>query len=82
MKRTIKIKTFLFIFIAIALGIAFFTIFFDQTIIIREGTIYQGVVNKKIVALTFDDGPSPIIDCKVARKRLPMCYYIGIIKLG
>jgi peptidoglycan/xylan/chitin deacetylase (PgdA/CDA1 family) len=37
-----------------------FCVFFDQAILTRRGTIYRVKTNKKCVALTFDDGPSPI----------------------
>jgi peptidoglycan/xylan/chitin deacetylase (PgdA/CDA1 family) len=43
------------------LAVAIFVIFFDQAILVRKGTIYR--INnggKKLVALTFDDGPSPV----------------------
>lgn len=43
----------------IAFGIALFTVFFDQAVIVRKGTIYCVLCEEKIVALTFDDGPSP-----------------------
>jgi peptidoglycan/xylan/chitin deacetylase (PgdA/CDA1 family) len=46
-----------FFFIA---GIICFCIFFDQAILTRRGTIYQGNANDKKVAITFDDGPSPV----------------------
>ncbi len=36
-----------------------FCIFFDQAILTRRGTIFRVKTNKKHVALTFDDGPSP-----------------------
>ncbi len=41
------------------LGFALFTIFYDQAVLIRRGTIYRVGVKDKAVALTFDDGPSP-----------------------
>lgn len=69
MKRKIRKKTFfLLIFAAIGLiglGSAFFTIFFDQAIIVRKNTVYKGIVNEKVVALTFDDGPSSIWTPKI-----------------
>ncbi|MFH1198985.1 MAG: polysaccharide deacetylase family protein [Candidatus Omnitrophota bacterium] len=42
------------------LGSAFFTIFFDQAVIVRRGTIYRQKTEEKVVALTFDDGPSAV----------------------
>lgn len=34
------------------------SIFFDQAILVRHETFYQGHVSQKVAALTFDDGPS------------------------
>lgn len=42
-----------------ALSGAIFTIFFDQAVLVRKNTFYRGRVSQKVVALTFDDGPSP-----------------------
>ena len=39
--------------------IAAFTIFYDVAILARKGTFYAGHSKNKLVALTFDDGPSP-----------------------
>lgn len=36
------------------------TVFFDQAVLVRKGTIYRGTGSRKMVALTFDDGPSPV----------------------
>jgi peptidoglycan-N-acetylglucosamine deacetylase len=41
------------------LGIAAFTIFFDQAVIVRKNTYYRQQTSEKVAALTFDDGPSP-----------------------
>jgi peptidoglycan/xylan/chitin deacetylase (PgdA/CDA1 family) len=66
MKRKISKKTFfMLIFAAICLVGVFFSIFFDQAIIVRRGTVYQGIASGKVVALTFDDGPSPIWTPKI-----------------
>jgi peptidoglycan/xylan/chitin deacetylase (PgdA/CDA1 family) len=35
-------------------------IYFDQAVIIRKGTVYRVDTREKVVAITFDDGPSPI----------------------
>jgi len=43
----------------LGLGVVFFTIFFDQAVLVRRGTIYREDISEKVVALTFDDGPSP-----------------------
>jgi len=42
------------------LAVVSFTLFFDQAVIVRKGTVYHIRSNEKVVALTFDDGPSPI----------------------
>ena len=36
-----------------------FTVFFDKAILVRKGTVYRVPTREKLVALTFDDGPSP-----------------------
>ncbi len=52
------------IFLGIVLGGLFFfgcfCAFFDQAVLTRDGTVYRIKTPKKIVALTFDDGPSPV----------------------
>jgi peptidoglycan/xylan/chitin deacetylase (PgdA/CDA1 family) len=42
-----------------------FVIFFDQAVFVRRGTIYRQDVPEKVVALTFDDGPSPVWTPKI-----------------
>ena len=54
-----KFVEILFVFVVILLLGVFFCMFFDQAIFTRRGTIYRVKTRKKIVALTFDDGPSP-----------------------
>jgi peptidoglycan/xylan/chitin deacetylase (PgdA/CDA1 family) len=49
----------------IGIGAALFTIFFDQAILVRKGTIYRVNEKEKLVALTFDDGPSDIWTPKI-----------------
>jgi peptidoglycan/xylan/chitin deacetylase (PgdA/CDA1 family) len=49
----------------IGLSLAVFTVFFDQAVLVRKGTIYQASGSHKIVALTFDDGPSPVWTPKI-----------------
>ncbi len=39
---------------------ASFCVFFDQAVLTRSGTIYRVKTDKKMVALTFDDGPSEV----------------------
>jgi peptidoglycan/xylan/chitin deacetylase (PgdA/CDA1 family) len=51
--------------VIIGLAIAAFTMLFDQVVIVRRGTIYHIDESKKVVALTFDDGPSPIWTPKI-----------------
>jgi peptidoglycan-N-acetylglucosamine deacetylase len=45
------------LFIA-GLGTAAFTLFFDQSVLVRKGAFWQAETTEKVVALTFDDGPS------------------------
>jgi peptidoglycan/xylan/chitin deacetylase (PgdA/CDA1 family) len=47
------------------LALAAFTIFFDQAVLVRKGTVYRVNVPDKVVALTFDDGPSPVWTPKI-----------------
>lgn len=61
MKKFRKILSIILIVLALmGLAITVFTIFFDQAVLMRKGTVYHANVAKKVVALTFDDGPSPI----------------------
>ena len=52
------------IFLLVVLGGLFlfgcFCAFFDQAVLTRSGTVYRARTSRKIVALTFDDGPSPV----------------------
>lgn len=63
-RKKIIIFTVVLLFI-LGLGVAVFTIFFDQAVIVRKGTIYRLPLHEKAVALTFDDGPSPIWTAKI-----------------
>lgn len=52
---------------AVALAMAVFSIFFDEAVLVRKPYIYHVENPRKVVALTFDDGPSarwtpPILD--------------------
>lgn len=59
MKRKVKLVIIIVaVLFLIALGIAAFTVFFDQAVIVRRGTIYRKHTTQQLVALTFDDGPS------------------------
>ena len=40
--------------------VVWFCVFFDQAILARKGTIYRVRTQRKKIALTFDDGPSPV----------------------
>jgi peptidoglycan/xylan/chitin deacetylase (PgdA/CDA1 family) len=44
----------------LVLAATLFTVFYDQAVLVRRGTVYAGRVSEKVVALTFDDGPSPV----------------------
>lgn len=59
-KITVKKLIFLSLLSIIFTGLAVvsFTVFFDQAVIVRRGTIYHVSTAEKVVALTFDDGPS------------------------
>ena len=48
------------VIVLVSLTLVLFTIFFDQAIIVRKDTVYHIRSNELAVALTFDDGPSPI----------------------
>jgi peptidoglycan/xylan/chitin deacetylase (PgdA/CDA1 family) len=58
MNKIILIISVILFFLALALAV--FTIFYDQAVLVRRGTVYAGKVSEKVVALTFDDGPSPV----------------------
>lgn len=51
--------TSIVLFLVFGLGAALFCIFFDEAVLVRKGTIYRLPTRDKVVALTFDDGPSP-----------------------
>jgi peptidoglycan/xylan/chitin deacetylase (PgdA/CDA1 family) len=66
MKKTQRAIIILIIFaLLLVLGIAVFTVFFDEVVIVRKGTIYHINAINKLVALTFDDGPSPVWTPKI-----------------
>lgn len=59
-KRLKKIIVSLIItLVIIGVSLALFTAFFDQAVFVRRGTVYHTAALSKMVALTFDDGPSP-----------------------
>jgi len=54
------------IIFATAAGFVAFTIFFDQAVLVRRDTFYRLKNSKeKLIALTFDDGPSPVWTPKI-----------------
>ena len=57
-KLSRKVALPLLIIIILVLGVAAFCVFFDQAVIVRRNTLYHVVTSDKVVALTFDDGPS------------------------
>ena len=57
-KLSRKVVLALLIIIIVVLAIAAFCAFFDQAVIVRRNTLYHVVTSDKVVALTFDDGPS------------------------
>lgn len=67
MKNKLKRTVIIFSVIALAaiLILAVFCIFFDEAFIARKGTIYCVRCADKVVALTFDDGPSPVWTPKI-----------------
>ncbi len=56
---------FLVLFAIAVFVTAFFCVFFDQAILTRWGTIYRVKTTRKVVALTFDDGPSDVWTPKI-----------------
>ena len=50
----------LLVLFLLILGIACFCVFFDQAILTRKDTIYRVNTKHQRIALTFDDGPSPV----------------------
>jgi len=61
-----KFKLLIILFILfLVLGVVLFCVFFDEAVLVRKGTIFNHFCNGKVVALTFDDGPSPIWTPKI-----------------
>ena len=48
------------VIISLLFLVSCFCVFFDQAVLIRKGTLYRAVNQDKKIALTFDDGPSPV----------------------
>ena len=61
MVKKIFKKVVLIIVVLIILAVCFFilSLFFDEAVFVRKGTFYRAQRMDKVVALTFDDGPSP-----------------------
>jgi peptidoglycan/xylan/chitin deacetylase (PgdA/CDA1 family) len=61
-----KFKLLIILFILfLVLGVVLFCIFFDEAVLVKKGTVFNYSRNDKVVALTFDDGPSPIWTPKI-----------------
>jgi len=59
-------SVFFTVFVAtLALGAAVFCIFFDEAVLVKKGTFCRQKTSKKVVALTFDDGPSLVWTPKI-----------------
>jgi len=67
MRRIIKKIILIIIALSLIFGLiaALFSIFFDQAVLVRKGTVYHVEGHEKLVALTFDDGPSDIWTPKI-----------------
>ncbi|MDD5595282.1 MAG: polysaccharide deacetylase family protein [Candidatus Omnitrophica bacterium] len=63
-KKSFIISLTIVVFI-ILLAVVSFTIFFDQAVLVRRGTVYRVPESQKLVAITFDDGPSPVWTPKI-----------------
>lgn len=65
MKRKPKLIIALGAFLLVVLAGAAFCVFFDEAVIVRKNTIFRVSSSDKLVALTFDDGPSPVWTPKI-----------------
>jgi len=63
LKKTLKIL--IISLLAVVVAMAVFCVFFDEAVFMRKGTVYRVPTAGKAVALTFDDGPSPIWTPKI-----------------
>ncbi len=54
--------------LCLALAVAAFLVFCDQAVFTRRDTVYSVRTEDKIVALTFDDGPSPVWTPRILRE--------------
>ncbi len=48
------------IVVAVIILIGCFCVFFDHAVLTRRGTVYRVKTSQRKVAITFDDGPSPV----------------------
>jgi len=62
-----RIKVSIAIFVLLVIFAAF-SVFFDEAVLVRQGTVYHINTKLKVVALTFDDGPSPIWTPKILKE--------------
>ena len=62
-KKSIKIT--IISLLALVLVVLILLVFFDEAILTRKGTVYRVPALGKAVALTFDDGPSPVWTPKI-----------------
>lgn len=60
MKRKKTVIIIALLTVLTGLGMVVFTVFFDEAVLVRKGTIYRVQEKAKLVAITFDDGPSPL----------------------
>lgn len=60
LKHMLKyIKIIVIAVVLMTLALASIFVFFDQVVLVRKHTIFHVNTDQKVVALTFDDGPSP-----------------------
>jgi len=60
MKNLKKKMIFVFVVLIAVCLFVVVTFFFDQAVLVRKGTLYHINARDKVVALTFDDGPSNV----------------------
>lgn len=63
-RKRILLSSFLIVAVVMLLY-AVAAIFFDEAVFMRRDTFYKANVDTKVVALTFDDGPSPVWTPKI-----------------
>lgn len=60
-----KILPIIIVLVLTAIAVAAFCVFFDEAVLVRKGTVFHKKTQAKLVALTFDDGPSPVWTPKI-----------------